>query len=47
MFMPNVGAGAMLRFTRGSVDLTSPTGEADHKLDVGGLEIAAGLRFKF
>jgi opacity protein-like surface antigen len=47
MFMPNVGAGAMLRYTRGSVDLTSPTGEADHKLDVGGLEIAAGLRFKF
>ena len=47
MFMTNVGAGAMLRYTRGSVDLTSPTGEADHKLDVGGLEIAAGLRFKF
>ena len=47
MFMPHVGVGALLRYTRGSVDLTSPTGEADHKLDVGGLEIAAGLRFKF
>jgi len=47
MFMTNVGAGALLRYTRGNVDLTSPTGEADHKLNVGGLEIAAGLRFRF
>ena len=47
MFMRNVGVGGMARFTRGSVTLTSPSGGADIKTDVGGLEIAGGLRFRF
>jgi hypothetical protein len=51
MFMQNVGpirnlgAGATIRFTRGSVDFTPPTGTV--KVDTGGLEIAGGLRFRF
>ena len=48
MFTRNVGAGAMLRFSRGSVDLTNPAGSGGElKLDTGGLEIGAGLRFRF
>lgn len=46
-FIRNVGVGAMLRYTHGSVTLTSPTGGDDIKTDAGGLEIAGGLRFKF
>ena len=40
-----VGAGLMIRFTRGSVDFTPPVGNVN--LDTGGLEIAGGLRFRF
>lgn len=47
MLTRNVGAGAMLRYTHGSVDLTSPTSGGEFKSDTGGLEIAGGLRFKF
>jgi len=47
MFLRNAGIGAMLRYTHGQVDLTSPTGEEGFKLDTGGLEIAGGLRFRF
>lgn len=47
MLMRNVGVGGMLRYTRGQVDLTSPTGGEDFKLDTGGLEIAGGLRLRF
>jgi opacity protein-like surface antigen len=47
MFMRNVGVGALLRYTRGSVTFTSPSGGADIKTDAGGLEIAGGLRFRF
>ena len=45
--MSKVGVGALVRYTKGSVDLTSPTGGDPFKLDTGGLEIAAGLRFRF
>lgn len=47
MFTRNVGLGAMLRFTRGSVTLTSPSGGADIETDAGGFDIAGGLRFRF
>ena len=47
MFTRNIGAGAMLRFTHAGVSLTSPTGGDDIKVDAGGFEIAAGLRFRF
>ena len=49
MFVRNAGLGAMLRYSRGSADLSDPTGAAPEKLtlDAGGLEIAAGLRFRF
>jgi hypothetical protein len=47
MVTRNAGIGAMLRYTRGQVDLTSPTGQEDFKIDTGGLEIAGGLRFRF
>lgn len=43
-----VGVGAMLRYSYGSVDLTlpdNPTGTLN--VDAGGLEIGAGLRFRF
>lgn len=49
MFMRNVGAGFMLRYSRGSVDLALPAGGVGPavKFDAGGLEIGAGLRLKF
>jgi opacity protein-like surface antigen len=49
MFMRNIGAGAMLRYSRGSVDLTAPAGTSSGQIaiDTGGLEIGAGLRFRF
>jgi hypothetical protein len=48
-FLQNIGAGAMLRYSRGSVDLTAPAGTSsgEFKIDTGGLEIGAGLRFRF
>lgn len=44
-----VGVGAMLRYSQGSIDLSAPpgAGSAPGKLDTGGLEIGAGLRFMF
>lgn len=42
----DVGVGALLRYSKGSVDLTLPEGSAA-KIDTGGFEIAAGLRFRF
>jgi len=49
MFIRNAGIGAMLRYSRGSVDLAAPagTGSESFSIDAGGLEIAAGLRFRF
>ena len=49
MLMRNVGVGAMLRYSRGTVDLTNAPGTTPEKLtiDAGGLEIGAGLRFRF
>ncbi|MBA3639330.1 MAG: outer membrane beta-barrel protein [Acidobacteria bacterium] len=49
MFVQNIGLGAMLRYSKGSVDLAPPPNTASEnlKVDVGGLEIAAGLRFRF
>jgi hypothetical protein len=49
MFMRNAGIGAMLRYSRGSADLAAPagTGSESFSIDAGGLEIAAGLRFRF
>jgi opacity protein-like surface antigen len=48
-FIRNIGAGAMLRYSRGSVDLAAPAGSggAPTSIDVGGLEIGVGLRFQF
>jgi hypothetical protein len=49
MFMRNAGIGAMVRYSRGSADLAAPagTGAESFSIDAGGLEIAAGLRFRF
>lgn len=49
MFIKNAGLGAMLRYSKGSVDLTAPgnTTSETLKIDTGGLEIGAGLRFRF
>jgi hypothetical protein len=48
-FMKDAGVGGMLRYSKGSVDLTAPadTGSDTFKIDTGGLEIGAGLRFRF
>lgn len=49
MFMKNAGVGGMVRYSKGSVDLSAPadTGSERFKIDTGGLEIGAGLRFRF
>lgn len=49
MFLRNAGVGAMLRYSRGSVDLITPgnSGPEQFTIDTGGLEIGAGLRFRF
>jgi len=49
MFMKNAGVGGMVRYSKGSVDLDAPadTGSERFKIDTGGLEIGAGLRFRF
>ena len=49
MLMRNAGIGAMIRYSRGSADLAAPagTGAESFSIDAGGLEIAAGLRFRF
>jgi hypothetical protein len=49
MFTRHIGAGAMLRYSRGSIDLTVPadTAAGGFKIDTGGPEIAAGLRLRF
>ena len=48
-FMKDAGVGGMLRYSKGSVDLTAPadTGSDTFKIDTGGLEIGVGLRFRF
>jgi hypothetical protein len=48
-FMKDAGVGGMLRYSKGSVDLTAPadTGSETFKIDTGGLEIGVGLRFRF
>lgn len=45
----NAGVGAVLRYSHGSVDLQLPPNSVGQpvKIDTGGLEIAAGLRFRF
>lgn len=45
MFTRNVGAGAMIRFTRGKGDFTA--GGQTLEINTGGFEVAGGLRFKF
>lgn len=45
MFSRSLGAGAFLRYTGGSVDLGATAGKT--KLDIGGLQIGAGLRLRF
>jgi hypothetical protein len=49
MFVRNAGVGGMVRYSKGSVDLTAPadTGSETFKIDTGGLEIGVGLRFRF
>ena len=49
MFIRSIGVGAMLRYSRGRVELTPPanTSQGGVKIDVGGFEFGAGLRFKF
>lgn len=48
MFLRNAGVGAMLRYSRGSVDLLNPAASGgEMTIDAGGLEIGAGLRFRF
>jgi hypothetical protein len=45
MFNPNLGAGALVRFTRATVDL-----DVDNRtiqVDAGGIQIAAGIRLAF
>jgi hypothetical protein len=43
MFNPRYGAGALLRFAKGSVDLDG----ADDALSVGGFQFAVGFRYRF
>jgi hypothetical protein len=45
-YVRRVGAGAMLRYSHGSTKLESAQG-GRFTVDAGGLEIAAGLRFRF
>ena len=45
MFTPRLGAGAFLRYTGGSAELKGSAGTV--KLDVGGVQIGAGLRLRF
>lgn len=49
MFLRNVGVGAVLSYSRGSVDLELPASgdEGQLTIDAGGLQIGAGLRFRF
>lgn len=45
-FSPNIGIGALARFTRGSVSLTSEdTGQVE--TDTGGFHVGGGLRLRF
>jgi len=47
-FIRDLGVGAMLRYSRGSIDLTPiDNGSGGVTIDAGGLEIGAGLRFRF
>lgn len=48
-FMKEAGVGGMVRYSKGSVDLTAPadTGSGTFKIDTGGPEIGVGLRFRF
>jgi hypothetical protein len=43
MFTPRYGAGALIRFTKGSVDLDG----ADNALPLGGFQFAVGFRYRF
>lgn len=45
MFTDRLGAGGFLRYTGGSVDLKGTAGTV--KLDLGGIQIGAGLRLRF
>lgn len=48
MLVRNAGVGAMLRYSWGSADLSNPTGAPQQlSRDAGGLDIAAGFRFRF
>jgi hypothetical protein len=49
MFTRHAGAGAMLRYSRGSADLVLPSQsvESDGTLNPGGLEFTVGLRLRF
>ena len=45
MFTSNIGAGAMIRFTRGKGDFEA--GGQTLEINTGGFEVGGGLRFKF
>lgn len=45
MFTRQLGAGAFMRYTGGSVDLEAPGGVVP--LDLGGFQIGGGIRFRF
>ena len=45
-FTRNVGVGGIARFTRASVDFATAGGDA-MKIDAGGFQLGAGLRFRF
>ena len=44
---PTVGVGALVRFSRGMVDLTQPDGGGSLAVTAGGLHVGGGLRLRF
>jgi hypothetical protein len=46
-FTRTVGVGALVQFTRGRVDLTSPATGGSLSVDVGGLQAGGGIRLRF
>jgi len=43
---PTIGAGVLVRYVGGSVNLSTPSGTAV-KVDAGGAQVAAGIRYRF
>ena len=44
---PNVGVGALVRFSRAMVDLAQPDGVGSLAVETGGLHVGGGLRLRF